>query len=550
MPPKRKDFLKPNPKAKAKAQDPQSENDYLEAADEFEQAAGKWRAGDAAKATRFFNRAIDMYNAGLQRYPNSFDLAYNKANLEYNMSEDSRIVAILGNRMNLLEETLRSHRTATALNADNTDVLFNTGQVLTSLAEALLEGGTQQTAGVPARTLLEEAVDIFTKCLTNQQNEYEQIQREIAQAKLSQDYQEVEQRPADEAARQESMETSSTSSEAPGEWATVIEPITPETILETCTAQLGALATLISLYDPSDLAGIEQRAQGGLETADTKIPTMISLLQDSPFKKPPEEPAPGPTLSIGYSSAVQEPEPSPKDDALIAAANFRASIIEVTYRSGSANAAQYAEQIEQIFAPLVHSSSSSTHLEPGTVDARSAYSDALFDLASAVAEKSQNSANSLALLADMEVQWTALTQAQTILTQLSSGSAATSLSPLRLANIFLARGDTDLFRFRISLLDVAKPAWVKSKMVLVSNAGVFYRGARTYAEQAGVPETRKAADAKAIVAEILKEAAGGSDMRKPHWKGRGEDVMRVLEQMLEEGIVGKENAEGVASYAV
>jgi hypothetical protein len=78
MPPKRKDLLKPKPKTKAKVQESQSENDFLEAADEFEQAAGKWRAGDAAKATRFFNRAIDMYNDGLKRFPQSFDLAYNK----------------------------------------------------------------------------------------------------------------------------------------------------------------------------------------------------------------------------------------------------------------------------------------------------------------------------------------------------------------------------------------------------------------------------------------------------------------------------------------
>lgn len=58
--------------------EPQSENDFLEAADDFEQSAGKWRAGDAAKATRFFNRAIDMYKSGLARYPKSSDLAYNK----------------------------------------------------------------------------------------------------------------------------------------------------------------------------------------------------------------------------------------------------------------------------------------------------------------------------------------------------------------------------------------------------------------------------------------------------------------------------------------
>lgn len=79
---KRKDLLKPKPKPKpkgrAKAQEPQTENDFLDAADEFEQAAGKWRAGDAVKAARFFNRAIEAYNEGLKRYPQSFDLAYNK----------------------------------------------------------------------------------------------------------------------------------------------------------------------------------------------------------------------------------------------------------------------------------------------------------------------------------------------------------------------------------------------------------------------------------------------------------------------------------------
>lgn len=80
MGPKRKELLKPGkPKGKLKAPEPQTENDFLEAADDHEQAAGKWRAGDAAKATRFFKRAIDTYNEGLRKHPQSFDLAYNKS---------------------------------------------------------------------------------------------------------------------------------------------------------------------------------------------------------------------------------------------------------------------------------------------------------------------------------------------------------------------------------------------------------------------------------------------------------------------------------------
>jgi hypothetical protein len=146
---------------------------------------------------------------------------------------------------------------------------------------------------------------------------------------------------------------------------------------------------------------------------------------------------------------------------------------------------------------------------------------------------------------DVDIQWTALTQAQSLLTQLASAPYTSILSASRLADIFLARGDMDLFRFRIALFADAKPAWVKSKMVLVGNAGVFYRGARTYAEKAGAAEVRAAADAKAIVAEILKEVAGGSQAVKGTWKGRSAGVARVLEQMVEEGIVGRENVEGV-----
>lgn len=45
---------------------------------DFEEAGEKWRAGDAQKAARFFTRALGKYSLGLDRFHNSFDLAYNK----------------------------------------------------------------------------------------------------------------------------------------------------------------------------------------------------------------------------------------------------------------------------------------------------------------------------------------------------------------------------------------------------------------------------------------------------------------------------------------
>ncbi|KAG9205706.1 hypothetical protein G6514_007313 [Epicoccum nigrum] len=551
MGPKRKEFLKPGkPKGKLKAPEPQTENDFLEAADEHEQAAGKWRAGDAAKATRFFKRAIDTYNEGLKKHPQSFDLAYNKANLEYSLTEDDRILPHLGSRVALLEETLNSHRHATSLNSTNTDILFNTAQVLTSLAEAALEDGTQEAAKTPARQLLEEAVDIFTGCLQKQQQEYEQMQAEIAKAQASGEYQEAWEGSISQPAstkEDDDVDTDS-ASEGPGDWATVEEPVTPTTILETCTAQLGALITLLGLYTPEDLYSIEKKAQDGLMTASEIIPALISIIDASPELDDEDEPESGPTLSIGQSAAAEEASTSPKEDAVLAAANFQVSIAEAMYRSGRSSSVQYAGQVEQTFSALVKETQGATAPGLAYINVGSSYADALIDLASSIADSLQYTASSPTFASDLEIQWTALTQAQKILTELSSAPLSTLLHASRLADIFLARGDTELFRFRIAVTPGAKAAWANSKAVVVANAGVFYRGARSYAQNAGAAQTRATADAKAIIAEVLKEVSSESGTMKDTWKGRSSDVAAVLGQMVEEGIVGEENAQGLLDF--
>jgi hypothetical protein len=467
-----------------------------------------------------------------------------RANLEYSITEDERILAHFGNRTTLLEETLNSHRHATSLNPSNTDILFNTAQVLTSLAEAGMEAGTPDVA----RDLLEEAVDIFTRCLDKQQNEYQQMQAEIAKAQASGEYQEAwsGDRPQPAESEQD-MEAASASSEAGGDWATVEEPLTPENILETCTAQLGALTTLLGLYSSEDLASIEKKAQDGLDTASGKIPALVSIIDASPQSEVEDEPKAGPTLSLG-SSAETEASTTPKDDAVLAAANFQASLAEAMFRSGRTMTSQYAQAVEETFAGLIKQSERTNNSDLAAANIKSAYADALIDLASSLSDSIQYVPSAPTFISDLEIQWVALSQAQKSLTELSAAPYASLLSAARLADIYLARGDAELFRFRIALTPGAKPAWASSKAVVVANAGVFYRGARSYAERAGAMDVRGTADAKAIVAEILKEVASGSQAGKEHWKGRSEDVAIVLAQMVEEGVVGEENAEGVLGW--
>lgn len=374
------------------------------------------------------------------------------------------------------------------------------------------------------------------------------MQADIAKAQASGEYQEAWEGGVslnnNNQAEEEEAETASSSSEAPGDWATVEEPLTPESILETCTAQLGALTTLLGLYDPSNLANVEKKAHDGNETATTKIPALINLIDTTPYARAKDEPKAGPTLSIG-ASTVEEVTTTPKDDAILATANFQTTMAEVAYRSGRSDSTEYAQTVEQIFSKIATSTEGIASSELAVANIRSSYADGLIDLASALADGTQYTPSAPTFSTDTEIQWTALTQAQTLLTQLASAPYTSILSASRLADVFLARGDIDLFRFRIGLFESAKPAWVKSKPVLVGNSGVFYRGARTYAEKSGAAEVQSTADAKAIVAEILKEVASGSQEVKSHWKGRSADVSKVLEQMVEEGVVGRENVQGI-----
>jgi len=478
----------------------------------------------------------------------------NRANLQFVITEDERMINYFGSRAALLQETLISHRFASSLNPTNTDILFNTAQVLTSLAEASLEAGTQAATKHDAIPLLEEAVEIFTRCLESQQQHYSQMQEEIAKAEASGEYREAweGERQQPTGTQEEDMETDSGTSEAAGDWATVEEPLTPESILDTCTVQLTALATLLGLYDPTtSLFNIEKRAHDGMDTATNKIPALVALIDksSSSSKKEMDEPKAGPTLSIGSVSTTEDATTTPREDAVLAAANFQASIAEVQYRSGRTTSTEYAQAIEQTFNSLVEGAKTTTSPDLATANILSAYGDALMDLASALADGGQYTTTSPSFTTDVDIQWTALTQTQNLFTQLSSAPYTTILPPSQLADVFIARGDADLFRFRISLLQGVKPAWLKSGPTLVANAGVFYRGARSYADRAGIAQVRGTADAKAIVAEILKEVASASPEIKDTWKGRSADLAKVLEQMVEEGVVGGENVEGVLKMA-
>lgn len=322
------------------------------------------------------------------------------------MTQDSRIASQLGLPIDLLKETLQSHRYALSLNEENADALFNTAQALASLAETLYESKGEE-AKPEAIPLLQEAVELFSSCLTRQELEHEtQTQMQAART-------DDEDTAMDSSTRTDepslSMEESPSTSEPPDEYVTVIDPTTPSTLLETLLAQLSALTTLTDFSAPTSSSTLAMLSSLASPLIATKIPFYLAQIPSTaPDDDHPTPPA-GPTLSISASgtAALSRPKPPPSPQAAAAAeaslavAAFDAAMAEAEYRSRLTDAQAYASRLADAFEPLLQAapapgtSRAATPLAmsscqpPASAELLCAYADRLVDLDGALADAAE-----------------------------------------------------------------------------------------------------------------------------------------------------------------
>jgi tetratricopeptide (TPR) repeat protein len=460
-----------------------------------------------------------------------------RANLEYQLAQDVRLASQLGDILDLLHEAVDSHRATLNLNPDNADILFNMGQVLTSLAEAILDSKADTDAEenkAVARSFLKEAIQRFSDCLQRQEQEFSEMQQQIEEAKAheAEGGVHIDLYPSVTNPTSDAMETSSTSSEPPGDWATIIEPVTPSDLLETAVAQLNCLNTLVSISYPADASTLDRLSDIATPLITVKIPQYIALLPPPSTVAQDPTPPTGPSLSLSVTPAIPSDLQTPiQDDALLAAATFRAALLESTYRSDLLPFNEYSNHLSAAFIPL--SPPSTDTLTPSSVNTLSAYADALVAFTSALADTPSTEADA-GRDERIKAQYIALSRAQTLLSRLTAPASTGALQPTRTAEIFLARGDIELSRLRL-----ANEAAVK--VVLVKNAGVFYRGAKAWAGKAG-GETG-VAEVKAAVAEVLRWEVEGGGSGTVRLDGRKGEVDEVLRGMVEEALVDLAAAE-------
>ncbi|OBT74543.1 hypothetical protein VF21_07539 [Pseudogymnoascus sp. 05NY08] len=482
--PKPKQFLKDDSRKKKATkhapQVPETADEFLAAGVDHEEAGEKWRGGDAAKSTRFFVRAIDTYEAGLTKFPDSFDLAYNKARVQYEITQHPKLRGELpGNLLDLLHVALESSRRALLLKQDDPDVIFNTAQVLTSLAETLDDVGSDAGSLVP---LLEEAVELFQRCLTLQEFRFSESEA----MRDSMEAGEGPSSPIDSDGGAPLTPAAQVASPQPSEeeWASIVEPTTPDTLLDTILALLETLTVLATKLDPRGLAALEEYTS----TLLIKLPTYLA-------------PSPARAPEVGLTRA-----------------NLLSALAEASFRAGNIDTATYERAITDAFSGL------DLAADPkGLTDK----ADAMLAFAAALrtqpVEDGQQQQQIVA-------RWGALTQAGSAL-----GAASKVPGAMNLARIHLARGDAEMLRFRVKD-GTGYPGNVDAG-VLVKNAGVFYRGA---ARQALV-DGEEGVGREGRLKGALAAAVGGESQALREMVGsETEMVIEVLGGAVSDGLVEME----------
>lgn len=391
---------------------------------------------------------------------------------------------------------MQSHRDALVLDQDNADVLFNTAQVLTSLAEALTESKRPDEDRIQeAMKYLNEALELFQRCLVLQELRYTESQEQLKMMESGGDLQVSE---ATSQGATEEMDTQSESEPPENEqWAAIVEPVTKDTLVDTAVAQLEALATLcglVALSGGNGLAWIEEYSQ---DLIQTKIAAYVE----------------------GTDRA---------QEVAVARAVFVAALTEILYRSGRVDVDTYQRELSAAFPPELDLSADPEGL-CSKAEALTAFNTAVAENPpSSRGEQDENS---------ISVRWQALSAALEALTTASKLANADNV-----AKIHIARGDVEMSRWQLG-----RPPWnyaaaEQYAATLLKNAQTYYRGAAALARHSNAAEQEKESLCKEAFAAALAGARDKLDELRSH---DSEKVIGIMQEMVEEGLIGLADAESL-----
>lgn len=473
---------------------------------------------------RFFMKAIANYDEGLQKHPAAFDLAYNKyvhtshgdcvsfegytlflflsmhiaflianiitrARIQYEITQHPKLAAQLpAPQAEILEVALQSHRDALYLEQDNADALFNSGQVLNSLAEALTDSKhPSEDQLVQASTYLQEAVELFQRCLALQEMKFTEMEEQIMQMEPGEMDSEV---PEPEAVEPQTAQGESPESEPQEQWAAIVEPVTKNTLVDSAVAQLDTLTALCNLltFNPA-AGGVGWVQEYSSELVETRLPAYVEG-SDRQY------------------------------EAGLARAKFISALHDVLYRGGHTDAQTYKQEVGRAFGPELDVSNDPEGL-CSKAEALTSLNGAFADVPPAEDPDTFKFC--------CNVRW------QSLSTALDSLTAASKLhSAENLPKIHLARGDAEMQRWRLGRAPWNHAVAAQHGATLLRNAQTYYRGAAALARRDGETEAERDGSCKEAIAAALAGQRTKLDQIKTTSL---EQLIAVAQDMVEDGMV-------------
>lgn len=415
-------------------------------------------------------------------------LIASRARIQYEITQHPKLSAQLQSPLlDALQVALQSHRVALNLVQDNPDALFNTAQVLTSLAEIATEPKhPSQEQASHAVKFLQEAIELSQRCLLLQELRYTESQDQTNQL------------GTDDGGNQAAVEDTGEQepSDPQEQWVAIVEPVTKDSLVDTAVAQLETLTTLCNLLTFNPGTGISWVEEYASDIMQSKLPAYVE-----------------------GSSRHHE--------ASLARAKFACAMSEVLYRSQRIDVETYHREVARAYGPDLDLSA-----EP---DGLCSKADALTSLNTALTDLPPNDAG--ALSKSLVLRWQSLSSALDALTAASKIPTADQLP-----KIHLARGDAELHRWRLGF-----PPWnytmaQQNAATLIRNAQTYYRGAAALARRDGGPEEVRDGTCK----EALAAAMAGPKEKLDQLKITApKELLAVAEDMVEDGFVGPADMEAV-----
>lgn len=363
----------------------------------------------------------------------------------------------------------------------------NTAQVLTSIAEASSERISTETDSMESLQFLQEALEFFQRCLSLQSYQLTQGEEFKTSVITKSPDQTDPLFDPNQGSRPDAIEEEV--------WASIEEPVTDDSLIDTLMAQLGTLTTILSVARSSANVGWIE------EYYCEMLRSRVELLLKS-------------------SERLEEIN--------LVKARFLTALADAKFHHQDIGILTYEHELNTAF----DRSFDLRRNEQGLIDR----ADAEITFCNSILEGNRNIPGPEVLQLS-SIRWRHVTKALEDLTAASKLPQAENL-----ARIHLRRGDYELMRYGLGKGPYPHELAAESAPTLIRNAEIYYRGAAKLGLSTGAAEEEREASVKEAV---LAKLSGNPEKYTSLLGKNRESTLEIVRDMQDDCLLSKLDLEAL-----